>query len=117
MTLTKNSIKPPKSQGELLERANNLTGLTLAQIREQFDADLPQDLKRDKGWAGQILEVVLGATAGSRPEPDFAHLDIELKTIPIDEYCRPRESTFVTMVQFNQMSYLTWDCSYVWKKA
>ncbi len=31
-----------------------------------------------------LLEVYLGAMAGSKPEQDFAEIGIELKTIPID---------------------------------
>jgi DNA mismatch repair protein MutH len=41
-------------------------------------------LKRDKGWIGILLELWLGASAGSKPEQDFAALGVELKTIPID---------------------------------
>lgn len=41
----------------------------------------PKDLKRDKGWIGVLLEIWLGASAGSKPEQDFAALGVELKTI------------------------------------
>ncbi len=32
----------------------------------------PENLKRDKGWIGVLLEIWLGASAGSKPEQDFA---------------------------------------------
>jgi DNA mismatch repair endonuclease MutH len=34
------------------------------------------DLKRDKGWTGILLELWLGASAGSKPEQDFAALGV-----------------------------------------
>jgi DNA mismatch repair protein MutH len=42
-----------------------------------------------------LLEHALGATAASRPEPDFAQLGIELKTLPLNAQWQPKESTFV----------------------
>ncbi len=37
---------------------------------------IPKDLKRDKGWIGMLLELWLGASAGSKPEQDFAALGV-----------------------------------------
>ncbi len=51
------------------------------------------DLKRDKGWVGMLLELYLGAMAGSKPEQDFPELGIELKTIPVDAAGKPLETT------------------------
>jgi DNA mismatch repair protein MutH len=110
------AISPPQTENELLKRAQNIAGLSLAAVREQYQHALPDDLKRDKGWAGQILEAVLGADAGNLPEPDFTQLGIELKTIPIDENGKPRESTFVSMLALTQMARLTWETSHVWRK-
>jgi len=62
----------------------------------------PRDTTSGKGWAGQLVERALGATAGSRPEADFASLGIELKTIPVDASGRPRESTFVTTLELGE---------------
>jgi DNA mismatch repair endonuclease MutH len=49
----------------------------------QWRASFRRDLKRDKGWIGILLELWLGASAGSKPEQDFAALGVELKTIPV----------------------------------
>lgn len=48
-----------------------------------------------KGRVGDLLEAALGATAGSRCEPDFPQLGIELKTIPVDDSAVPLESSWV----------------------
>lgn len=86
---------PPRTEAELLGRARALAGRTLGWIAEQHVVHVPADLKRAKGWAGQLLEIALGATASSRPVPDFPHLGIEMKSIPIDEWGVPREGTYV----------------------
>jgi len=55
------------------------------------------DLMQEKGWTGQLIEYVLGATAGSKPLPDFEDLGIELKTLPISYKGKPLETTFVSV--------------------
>ena len=71
---------------------------------------------RAKGIAGQILEKALGATAGSRAEPDFVALGIELKTIPLDATGKPKESTFVCSISLSAMADTEWEQSTVLKK-
>lgn len=41
------------------------------------------------------MEAALGATGGSRCQPDFPHLGVELKSIPVDGTAAPLESTWV----------------------
>jgi DNA mismatch repair protein MutH len=72
-------------------------------------------LRRSKGWVGQLLERALGATGGSRAEPDFPELGIELKTIPVDESGRPLESCFVASLDLSAVD-LRWETSAVRKK-
>ncbi len=74
---------------------------------------IPRDLKRDKGWTGILLELWLGASAGSKPEQDFAALGVELKTIPIDSRGRPLETTFVCVAPLTGNSGVTWESSHV----
>ncbi|MFA9412941.1 MAG: MutH/Sau3AI family endonuclease, partial [Deltaproteobacteria bacterium] len=88
-------IAPPESEQELLSRAWEVAGLTLGELGARVDIEVPDESVRAKGIAGQILEKALGASAGSRAEPDFVKLGIELKTIPLDASGKPKESTFV----------------------
>ncbi len=88
-------ITPPSSTTELLERAWALSGLSIDEIVTRYHVP---DHYRHKGWVGQVLEYVLGATAGSSPEPDFVELGIELKTLPINQTGQPQESTFVCAI-------------------
>lgn len=89
---------PPSSQQELLDRARALSGRTVASLAEEFVIQLPANLKRSKGFVGQLLELALGADAGSRAEPDFVQLGIEMKSLPVDRAGHPIESTYVCTV-------------------
>jgi DNA mismatch repair protein MutH len=58
-------------------------------------------------------ERYLGASAGSKPEQDFADIGIELKTIPVDSEGRPLETTFVCVAPLTGNSGVTWASSHV----
>ncbi len=83
------------TESQLLEKARSLTGLSFHQIADAFEIPKPKALKQAKGWFGQCLETILGATAGNQARPDFIHLGIELKTIPLSPTGQPLESTYV----------------------
>ncbi|MBW1214911.1 DNA mismatch repair endonuclease MutH [Pantoea allii] len=104
---------PPEDEATLLSRAQTLAGLTLQTLAEQAGIPMPANLKRDKGWVGMLLELHLGASAGSKAEQDFAHLGIELKTIPVDRYGKPLETTFVCVAPLTGNSGVTWQNSHV----
>ncbi|NBI12715.1 DNA mismatch repair endonuclease MutH [[Haemophilus] felis] len=101
------------TESELLDRVNYIAGLTLGEIARELAIPIPPDLKRDKGWVGTLIETALGAQAGSKPEQDFAHLGIELKTIPIDSLGKPLETTFVSLAPLIQNSGVSWHSSHV----
>lgn len=101
------------TESALLEKARWLTGFTLGEIAQQLNMSVPIDLKRDKGWVGNLIETALGAKAGSKAEQDFAHLNIELKTIPVDAQGMPLETTFVSLAPLVQNHGITWQTSHV----
>ena len=80
---------------ELVHAAQQLAGTTLAELAEQQGVTTPASLRREKGWIGQLLELALGASAGSKPQQDFPELGVELKTLPLAHNGTPLESTFV----------------------
>ena len=104
---------PPGSESALLEQAQRLAGLTLGELGALAGLPVPADFKRDKGWTGVLLERWLGASAGSKPEQDFAALGVELKTIPVDSLGRPLETTFVCVAPLTGNSGVTWQSSHV----
>ena len=96
-------VTPPLSEKELLESASQIAGMTLQQIANQQGLATPDNQLHNKGWVGQLLELSLGATAGSRPEPDFQHIGIELKTLPLNRSGSPKESTFVCAINLSNI--------------
>ncbi|WP_165462834.1 DNA mismatch repair endonuclease MutH [Atlantibacter sp.] len=111
------SLRPlsasPENESQLLAQAQALAGLTLSELAALAAIPIPDDLRRDKGWTGVLLERWLGATAGSKPEQDFASLGVELKTIPVDRYGRPLETTFVCVAPLTGNSGVVWETSHV----
>lgn len=107
---------PPGSTNELLQRAANLAGKSLSDIASLHSIPVPKDLKKEKGWVGELIETTLGATAKNLPEPDFQLLGIELKTIPLNKNNQPKESTFVCTAPLNNPVASHWRDSIVRKK-
>lgn len=97
-------------------RAKAIAGLKLKDIAEQHNQPVPDKMLYAKGWAGQLLEIALGANAGSLSEPDFREIGVELKTIPVASTGQPRESTYICTVPLLEMSGQTWRTSNVWRK-
>ncbi len=104
---------PPRDEQQLLQRAQALSGCNLGELAARASRVVPENLKRNKGWVGLLLEFYLGASAGNRAEQDFALLGIELKTIPVDAQGNPVETTFVCVAQLTGNRGITWDSSHV----
>ncbi len=104
---------PPQSEAELLTRAQQLAGLNLGQLAAIARQPLPISASSSKGWCGQLLEQFLGASAGSRPEPDFTDIGVELKTLPLNANGLPKESTYVCTVPLKDNHHLHWETSWL----
>lgn len=110
------SIPAPTTTGELLSRSYNLAGRTTAEIAQEMQIKVPDNLLHNKGWFGTLIELYLGATAGSNPTQDFTNLGIELKTIPLDDKGLPLETTFVCYTPLLGTAGLTYEKSNVRNK-
>ena len=104
---------PPKTEQELMQRAEWIVGRSFASLASEAGILVPENLKREKGWVGQLLEWHLGAESGSKAQPDFEHLGIELKTIPIGFSGKPLETTFVSVAPLTGVDGLSWQNSHV----
>jgi DNA mismatch repair protein MutH len=109
-------VDAPRTESELLSRALELAGLTLAELGERLGLVVPTELLRAKGWVGQALERALGATARSRAAPDFEAIGVELKTLPVGAKGVPCESTFVCTIDLSRIGDVDWPASLVRKK-
>lgn len=110
---------------QILAQAKSLRGYTLQQLTEYLNLQTPKSLVHAKGLTGQIIELLLGATAKSEPIPDFPELNLELKTIPIDLTGSPLETTYVCSAPLlpkldklkdNKLDYYDFKASVVYKK-
>ncbi|MCG3200805.1 MAG: DNA mismatch repair protein MutH [Gammaproteobacteria bacterium] len=101
----------PRTEEELLGRARALAGARLGEVAASLRRPVPSDLRRAKGWVGELVELALGASAGSRPEPDFPELGIEVKTLPVDAQGAPKESTHVCAISMREAAGAHWETS------
>ena len=101
-------MNPPRTENELMDSAALLAGRTLGEIARRHAIAVPHNLKRAKGWVGELLETALGASAGSRPVPDFESIGVELKSIPLNPQHQPQESTFVSSAPLINTVGLQW---------
>lgn len=109
-------ISPPQTEEELINNAQALAGLTLGEIANKHKIKIPKNLNKEKGWIGLLLEQALGASAGSKPIPDFPQLGIELKSLPIDRNGKPLETTFVCVAPLTGLTGVTWETSHIKNK-
>ncbi|MDH5361144.1 MAG: DNA mismatch repair endonuclease MutH [Gammaproteobacteria bacterium] len=105
----------PLSEAELIQRVDQISGMDLAMLASCLGLSPPEKLLHHKGWAGQLLEKVLGADAGSLAEPDFRQIGVEMKTLPINRNGQPIESTYVCTVPLQGMAG-NWASSWVRNK-
>lgn len=108
--------QPPENLDNLMARASAIAGLSLGELAESANVQIPLNFRREKGWTGQLIELWLGATAGSKPTQDFPELGVELKTIPIDSLGKPLETTYVCYAPLLPAAGESWDTSNVRNK-
>jgi DNA mismatch repair protein MutH len=89
------SLPPPATEAALIDRADALAGATVGALCDSLGLPCPADLRRHKGFIGDLVEAALGAPGGSASAPDFPALGVELKTIPVRPDGAPRGSTWV----------------------
>lgn len=93
-----------------------MAGQTLGNLARLLGLPVPTDLKRDKGWQGQLIERFLGASASTLAKPDFIELGIELKTLPLERNGQPKESTYVCTVPLDNTHDLSWESAWLKNK-
>ncbi len=109
-------VVPPRTEEELFARAERLAGRPLAWLAGELHATVPADLRHHKGWIGHTLEAALGATSAGLAQPDFPHLGVELKTLPVSPKGKPRESTFVCVAPLDGSIAARWEDAWVRRK-
>ena len=95
-----------------MRRAAALEGLSVRALAQRHG----QEARDQKGRVGALIERALGAGAGAQPGPDFPALGVELKTVPVDDAGRVRESTFVCRLSLRAAEELDFEDSRVLAK-
>lgn len=106
----------PSDIAQLMARAHALAGMPLGWLASHAGWITPANLSRHKGWSGQLIELYLGASAGSKPQQDFPELGVELKTIPVTPEGKPLETTFVCVTPLTGLNGVRWEDSNVRNK-
>ncbi len=96
-----------------MDRVTAIAGLRLHELAAQIGTTVPDNLRRDKGWFGQAVETILGASAGSKAAPDFEAIGVELKTLPLNAKLSPKETTFVSSINLMKLRTVSWETSVV----
>lgn len=107
---------PPTDISELMARADQLIGKSFGELAHRAGVDVPTSMRHAKGWAGQLIELYLGASAGSKQQQDFPELGVELKTIPVSPDAKPLETTYVCITPLLGLNGVTWEQSNVRNK-
>ena len=92
-------------------RASALAGYSVAEVAAALHWPLPVDAKRAKGFVGQLLEAALGSDPTAGELPDFPHLGIELKTVPVGPDGKTVESTFCCSIAMADVDRELWESS------
>lgn len=89
------------ARAEALRRIRLLSGKDLRPLADQFHITVWKNGKKNKGWAGQVIEQYLGLPQNSLQAPDFGSW--ELKVVPLrrasDGTVRVKESMAITMIE------------------
>lgn len=85
---------------EALQRLRTITGTDLRPLAEQYGITVWKDGKKNKGWAGHVIERYLGLPLNSSRAPNFGSW--ELKVVPLkrgyDGTLRVKETMAITML-------------------
>ena len=86
---------------EGLARIKRLAGEDLRPLADRYGITVWKSGRKNKGWAGQVIEHYLGLPQNSQQAPDFGAW--ELKVVPLrrqpDGTVRVKESMAVTMLE------------------
>lgn len=106
----------PKTLGQLLAYCQAIAGKTVAQVAQKHAVELIDNLQFNRGWLGNLIELALGAQAGSKPTQDFIELGVELKTLAITPTGGAKSDVFVSSLPTNSYMMQAWETSHVFYK-
>ncbi|RIY34978.1 MutH/Sau3AI family endonuclease [Psittacicella gerlachiana] len=103
----------PTSLGQLLTYCQQICGKSIEEISHKHNVEMIYSLHENRGWLGNLIEIALGATAGSKPTQDFINLGIELKTLAIATNGKAKSDIFISSLPINKFMLQNWQTSHV----
>jgi len=105
-------------RAEALRRIRLLSGKDLRSMAEQMGITIWKNGKKNKGWAGHVIERYLGLRQNSLQAPDFGSW--ELKVVPLrrggDGTVSVKESMAITMIEPVEVVASKFDDSHLYDK-
>ena len=106
------------ARAEALRRIKLLSGKDLRPLADQFHVTVWKNGRKNKGWAGQVIEQYLGLPQNSLQAPDFGSW--ELKVVPLrraaDGTVRVKESMAITMIEPGEVLANKFEDSHLYDK-
>lgn len=95
------SARPALSRDEAVRRLNLIVGRDLRELAEAYGVRVRTAGRKNKGWAGHVLERHLGLRQNSRQSPDFGDWDLKLVSLRRDASgsLRVKETMAITMLE------------------
>jgi len=86
---------------EAVRRINLLAGRDLRPLADELGVTVWKAGRKNKGWAGHVLERYLGLAQNSRQAPDFGSWDLKLVSLrrATDGTLRVKETMAITMLE------------------
>ena len=90
---------------EAIRRLNLIVGKDLRAMADEYQIEVWKNGRKNKGWAGLVLERYLGLAQNSRQAPDFGTWDLKLVALHYarDGSLRVKESMAITMLEPTEM--------------
>ena len=112
------SKRPVLDRDEAVRRINLLAGRDLRPLADEFGVTVWKAGRKNKGWAGHVLERYLGLAQNSRQAPDFGSWDLKLVSLrraPGGEL-RVKETMAITMLEPSEVVSNRFEDSHLYDK-
>lgn len=101
---------------QLLKFLKYLNNFTLGDIAFRLSIALPNNLRKNKGFIGKLIENFLGLRVNNKVQQDVPNLGVELKIISLVDRYTPSGNISICSVPLIKNTGLTWKYSYFYKK-
>ncbi len=102
------TMKTKQTVKELLHRLDQMVGVPFGELGAYYHRPWKGDATHNKGWAGRLVNDLVGSDVGNAPEPDISSLGIEVKTIPVGKHLKVLEPTKVTQLNYSDLAKTDW---------